>query len=200
VLNWPWNVEYAARFVPLVSVLSVQLTGGALLAAALGGGRMGGAPLWWFASAALLFPLQYRIVVGEAATDNLTELINNSASVQACLLLAAYMLLIGTAGSLLASLRARAGALRIALALLTVAASLPFGWLLLSNGTESFIVKDAKAFSALQFLLSTDREHYATGRDLWRRFAAAHLGAICLIAIAQYPLWRRFPERPPTRR
>jgi len=198
VLNWPWNMEYAARFVPLVSVLSVQLTGGALLAAALGGGRMGSAPLWWFACTALLSPVQYWIVVSEAATDNLTELMNNNASVQAFLLLAVYMLLIGTAGSLLAGLRTRGGALRISLVLLTVAASLPLGWLLLSNGTESFIVKEAKAFSALQFLLSTDREHYATGRELWSRFAAAHLGAICLIAVAQYPLWKRFRERLPT--
>lgn len=86
VLNWPWRLEEIARFIPLLSVLSVQLTGGALIAAALTGNRMAAAPVWWLVSSALLLPIQYWVIVTQAATDNLTELLAESASVGSFLL------------------------------------------------------------------------------------------------------------------
>lgn len=195
VLGWPWVVEDIARFVPLVSVLSVQLTGGALLAAALTGAKTARAPVWWFASAAILFPIQYWVIVSQAATDNLTELMADDASAIACLLLSSYLLLIGTTSSLLASLRSGVGSRRIILPLITLPLSLPLGYILLSAGTETVIVKYQTAFSALQFLLSTDRQHYATGSELWIRFSAAHLAAVFATALVQYPLWIGFQAR-----
>ena len=195
VLNWPWQAEYIARFVPFLSVLSVQLTGGALLAAAITGKRTAAAPVWWLVSAALLFPIQYWVVVTWAATDNLTELMAGGASVGAFLWLTLYLLLTGTTGALLASLRAGASAVRIGLTLAAVGASLPLGYLLFTAGTEAVIVKDQKVFSALQSLLSTDRAHYAVGPELWIRFAAAHFAVVCMTALAQFPLWVGWRER-----
>lgn len=197
VLNWPWQMEYIARFVPLLSVLAVQLTGGALIAFALTGRRAPVAAIWWLATAILLLPLQYWVIVSQAATDNLTELIANNASVGACLLLCAYLMLIGTAGSLIACPRAAASPSRISLALVFFLFSIPVGYLLLTTGTESVIVKEQKAFSALQFLLSTDRSNYATGYDLWLRFTVAHLGVVLLTALTQYPLWTSFQNKSP---
>lgn len=195
VLHWPWQMEYIARFLPLLSVLSVQLTGGALLVAAVTGNRIAAAPLWWIVSAAALFPIQYWVIVTQAGTDNLTELMAGNASIGACLLLTTYLLLIGTNGSLLASLRSGASPRRVGLALGSLAISLPLGYLILAAGTEQVIVKEPQVFSALQFLLSTDREHYAIGLELWMRFAVAHLGTICLTALTQYPLWLGFQPR-----
>ena len=195
VLHWPWQTEYIARFVPLLSVLSVQLTGGALIAAAVTGSRMATAPLWWIVSATVLFPIQYWVIVSQAATDNLTELMAANASVGACLFLSLYLALIGINGSLLASLRSGANLGRVGLVLACLVFSLPLGYLLITAGAEPVIIKEQKAFSALQFLISTDREHYAIGPELWIRFAAVHLATICLTALSQYPVWWGFQQR-----
>lgn len=191
VLKWPGETEMIARFVPLFSVLSVQLTGGALIAAVFSGNRIGPAFLWWLLTAGLLFPIQYWTVVSVAATDNITELIADNASVASCVLLSAYLLLVGTAGSMLSALRAGTSARRIAFALGMVAVSLPLGYLCLSTGTEAVIIKDNKVFSALQFLFSTDRSHYATGFELGIRYTIAHLGLVLGTAFAQYPFGHR---------
>lgn len=187
VLSWPWDTEMIARFVPLFSVLSVQLTGGALIAAAFARYRVRLALFWWFLTAGLLFPIQYWIIISEAATDNLTELIAHNASVISCLLLSSYLLLAGIAGSQLAALRNGADGRRVAFALGMVALSLPVGYLCLSIGTEAVIIKGNKVFSALQFLLSTNRSHYATGTELGIRFIVAHLCLVVGTAFAQFP-------------
>lgn len=57
---------------------------------------------------------------------------------------------------------------------LRCSAPLPLGWALAQAGTESLLIKYGQAFSALQFLLSEDRAHYARGAALWLRFALAH--------------------------
>ena len=49
---------------------------------------------------------------------------------------------------------------------------------------------DLLAFSALQFLLSTDRGHYATGAALWLRLAAAIAVAILALSALQHLHWR----------
>ena len=142
-----------------------------------------------------MFPIQYWVVVTWAATDNLTELMAGGASLGAFLWLTLYLLLTGTTGALLASLRSGASAVRIGLTLVALGASLPLGYLLFTAGTEAVIVKDQKVFSALQSLLSTDRAHYAVGPELWIRFAAAHFAVVCMTALAQFPHWVGWRER-----
>lgn len=195
-LSWPLRLEDIARFVPLISVLFVFLTGGALIAAAMTGSRMAAAPVWWLLSAAVLLPIQYWVVVTQAATDNLVELMADSASFGSFMLLTAYLVLVGVSGSLLASLRSAASQARIGLVLASLILSLPLGYLLLTAGTEAVLVKDNKAFSAFQSVLSTDRAHYAVGLELWIRLVGAHLAAICITALTQYPLWQGFQPRP----
>jgi hypothetical protein len=59
-------------------------------------------------------------------------------------------------------------------------------------GAQHTIVKYGRAFSAFQFLLSTDREHYAQGVSLILRYLVA-LAAVCGgLAALQLPSWRRF--------
>ena len=80
-----------------------------------------------------------------------------------------------------------AAARRRALALLV----LPLlGWGLLQAGTEPMLIKYGKAFSALQFLLSEDREHYVRGAALFARFVLAHgllLLGVCGLAHLVWP-------------
>ena len=200
VLNWLGRLEEIARLVPLLSVFALQLTGGALIAAAITGSRMAMAPIWWLICGFVLWPLQYWVIVTQAATDNLTELMADSASFGAFMLLVSYLLVIGVTGSLLASLRSNASPTRVGIGLAVLAVSLALGYLLLWAGTESMIDKLQKPFSALQSLLSTDRTRYAVGFDLWTRFAVAHLAAVCATAMTQYSIWGGFERRVPRRK
>jgi hypothetical protein len=58
-----------------------------------------------------------------------------------------------------------------------------------SLGTAASIVKYRAVFSALQFLLSPDRAHYASGADLAARYVAAHVAFLLAAALTQAPLW-----------
>jgi hypothetical protein len=67
--------------------------------------------------------------------------------------------------------------------------SIPLGFGLLTFGTETALAKYGTVFSALQFLLSPDRAHYATGWELGLRYLVFHAGLLCAVALAQYPWW-----------
>ena len=57
-------------------------------------------------------------------------------------------------------------------------------------GLEANVIKYGKVFSALQFLLSTDRTHYVTGASLWGRFTIALALLVCGLAALQNVGWR----------
>ncbi|MBI3393725.1 MAG: hypothetical protein HY039_11135 [Nitrospirae bacterium] len=69
------------------------------------------------------------------------------------------------------------------------ALSLPLAYLALSHGTEGAVVKYGQTFSALQFLLSTDRAHYAAGTELLIRYAVLHVSSLCVVALVQFPFF-----------
>ena len=190
VLDWPWDTEIMARMVALLSTIGTPLMVGALLATALTTDRVGRAPIWMTLFAALLFPIQYGVVVTWAGTDNLTELMASGASVGAFALLILYLLLVALAGSLLAALRLRAGIARVAVAAAALALSFPLGYLLLQAGTEPVLIKQGQVFSAMQFLFSTDRTQYASGLDLLARFTVFHLFFAGTVAWTQWVFWQ----------
>jgi predicted membrane-bound spermidine synthase len=134
-------------------------------------------------SAAIL-PLVHGVVVELAATDNLTELMAGGGSFRASLSLGAYLALLGAGGAAAAqALRLRAAR---GLWIGVVLVSIPIGWLLLQVGTEAVLVKYGRAFSALQFILSTDRANYAAGVELFLRFLAAHFFGLLICAWSQH--------------
>ena len=51
------------------------------------------------------------------------------------------------------------------------------------------------SFSAMQFLLSIDRSHLASGSSLIARFAVAYLAAVGAVAFAQRPFFVLFANR-----
>ena len=63
-------------------------------------------------------------------------------------------------------------------------------YLALYFGTEQVIVKYGQVFSALQFLLSSDRSHLAGPDELIVRYAVVYGFLIAAIVMVQYPLWR----------
>jgi hypothetical protein len=102
-------------------------------------------------------------------------------------MIALWCMLVGTAGSMLAvrwdGRRAGAG-----LRLLVAGLSVPLGYVFLSVGLESHVQKFETSFSALQFLLSADRQHYAGAWELGIRYIVFHVSVVGLIALAQLPL------------
>jgi VanZ family protein len=189
VLGWPWEWEMIGRFAALFSVVSLLLTAGALAAGTING--HGGGRAWpvWLAAAAAMLPAAHWVVVTQAATDNLTELMAGGGGWVPSLLLAVSLAGTALAGSLLALLLAGSRR-RWAVSAIWPVAWLPLSYLVVSHGTEGTIVKYGKVFSALQFLLSTDRTHYAGGAELLVRYAFFYLGAVGAIALIQLPLWK----------
>jgi len=186
VLDWPWDVEIMARMVPLLSAVALPLTAGAVLARMMRRQRVGLAPFWLLLSFGIAMPLQYAAIVTWAGTDNLTELMAHNASVVSFVILQLYGLLIGTVASLSGSLRESRDWRQAAGLLAGLILSVPVGYWLLTIGTEPMLIKQESVFSAMQFMFSTDRTHYAQGPALLVRFAIFHVGAVMLLAWAQW--------------
>ncbi len=194
VLGWPWWWEDLTRFAVLEGTLFLLLTGACMIVL-IGTGMARMRQLWlWLGWAILLLPVAHHVIIVEAATDNLTELMAGGGTPLASLALAAWMLALGAGASILAVCLATRRH-RVLASLSVVVFWIPLGYVLASLGTEQALEKYGAMFSSLQFLLSTDRAHYATGWDLGLRYLVFHSALLCAVAIAQYPLWR-MPPRP----
>lgn len=189
-LDWPWAWELLGRYMALHISLLLQVVGAVLLVQCiLKPARLPYFLCWLMLSLTLAWPL-YAVVVTGAATDNLTELMGNHGSFFSASMLAIGLILTCVSGSALsAAISARRQ--------ITLLYSLAMGCALLASlcfwsGAEQTILKYGKVFSAFQFLLSADREHYVKGAALVWRFVAA-MGLTCgALAMMQWLSWRQF--------
>lgn len=189
VLGWPGQIESIVRLTVLFSVLSLLLTGGAWMARAAVTRRWD-AGIWaWCVSAMILLLLAQWVVVERATTDNLTELMAGGGGFQASVALTACVLLLGTCGSLL-GLYATGAGLSLLATLIWVALTLLMSYGLLALGMETTVLKYGQSFSALQFLLSTDRAHLASGAELIVRYGLASCVGLLALAFAQWSFFR----------
>jgi hypothetical protein len=191
LLGWPWEWELLGRFMALFAGPNLLFALGAALAATAAP-RVGARrrEVWWrwSASVALLLPLVHWVVVAHASTDNLTELMSHGGTWGTSALLGLWLLSIAVPGALLSSCVA-GGCGGWGAVFSVVAASVPLGYALLWLATEQAIEKYGHVFSALQFLLSPDRDHLATGSALASRYIVAHVALIFLVAVTQHPVW-----------
>ncbi|KAB2320054.1 VanZ family protein [Betaproteobacteria bacterium SCN1] len=190
ILDWPGHWETGLRWVALLLV-----PGASIYLAAQSVRRWRGKPLgalhFWVALLALA--LAYWVVVVEAATDNLVELIA-SPGLPAWLALCGWLYLLCLAAALLASPLKPAERV---LAWTVAGLSLPLGGLLLYLGLAQDIDKYGQHFSAMQFLLSRDRQHYAPQASVWLRYAGLHVLVIVALAFLQWPHFRAGHRRVP---
>lgn len=192
VLAWPGKWELLGRFLALFSLWSVAATAGAVTAAwrflpGVKGAKS--ALLGWAIGACLFIPISYYIVVAAASTDNLVELIADNGSVGAFLLIGLAMAGISFGGTK-ATLALIPGIVRRTGAATWVIGSGVLAYLAIYFGTEQVIVKYNQVFSALQFLLSSDRAHLAGPGELAVRYIALWGLLIAAIVMVQFPLWR----------
>ena len=184
VLDWPWEWESIGRYLALHGAISVQAVGAILLMRVVcRRGPIAALMIWGMCAALLAWPL-HLVVVDYAATDNLTELMRDGGGFVTSVVLAAGLFALFLSGVSIAACIAFPGARGKALALIIVsslAATAAF-WF----GSEQLIMKYGKVFSASQFLLSTDRQHYAHGSGLLLRYLVAYTATVCLLGAIQF--------------
>jgi glycopeptide antibiotics resistance protein len=180
VLNWPGSLELGLRWVALAAVPGALLYLAVQTVRRWRGRRLGALHFW---AAAVPLVLAYWGVVAQAATDNLTELIATPQPL-AFAALCAWLYGLFLAAALLAS---PASAAHRSARLAGVLVSLPLSALFLHLGLAGEIDKYGQQFSALQFLLSSDRQHYAALPAIWLRYGVLHLLVIAALASLQWP-------------
>lgn len=188
-LGWPWEWEMLLRFIGLDAVLGLAATGAALVVASIADPRTTTPKLLsWAIIASLVAPILYWGVVLRTETDNLVELMRDNASPSAAAWIATGFIALFVAASALSAAVARTRK-RSAYALVAIAA-IASSYFLFGLGAEPVIVKYDRVFSAFQFLLSSDREHYVVGSGLaLRYYVAATAFALCIGAL-QWRHWR----------
>ncbi|MBZ0069486.1 MAG: VanZ family protein, partial [Thiobacillus sp.] len=189
VLHWPWKWETGLRWIVLAAWPGVMLYAAAQTVRRWRGLRLSGMHFW------IVLPilgLAYWGVVAQAASDNLIELIAIPQLLGFTALCAWFYTLFLAAAWLASPIPAAFRNVRW----IGVAISLPLSALLLYLGLAGEIEKYGQQFSALQFLLSTDRQHYASQSVIWLRYSVVYVLAIGALAFIQWPYFRDAQHTP----
>ena len=189
ILDWPRWLELGLRWIALAAIPGTLLYLAAQTVRRWRGRRLGALHFW---AALPPLALAYWGVVAQAATDNLTELIATPRPL-AFALLCAGLYAVFAAAALLASPAATA---QRAARWAGVALSLPLAAVCFHFGLAGEIDKYGQQFSALQFLLSSDRQHYASLPAVWLRYAVLHGLVIAVLASLQWPHFRAARRHP----
>jgi len=193
ILSWPGQTETMVRYIALHSAITMHVLGGALLACCLLETRNVLPLMGWGLVYVILAPLWHWIIVTQAATDNLTELMNGGGTWEAGIFISLAALLSFASGSFLGTAILDR---RRLVSLIFAAASGVAAYQLYGAGTEQALLKYGQVFSAMQFLLSPDRAHYVSGAALTLRFAVAQLALSLGIALVQVAPLRLLAGKP----
>jgi len=137
---------------------------------------------------AILLPFAHWVIVVEAATDNLTELMRGGGSPFASAILSCFVIFLGATGAWIARILAMKSVGRLVAAGVLLVTSCSVGYWLITAGTESTIMKYGKSFTTLQFLLSADRESYAGIQVVLLRFSVFYAATAAALALAYSPV------------
>ena len=190
VLGWSAPLEFLLRYMALHASVALAAIGAVWLVVRLGTRwRLEFLPRWFVVVLLWAWPL-HAVVVDFAATDNLTELMRGGGGMAASVLLFCGVFALLVVAFAVASALMGAGRRRDLIIVAVLA--WPMGVVCLWLGSEPNVFKYGRVFSAAQFLLSPDRDHYAPAAVLWLRFGLLSLGLIVLTLLLQGPRWRRF--------
>ncbi len=189
VYNWPWISELIYRFTFLFSFFWMLWCLAALIIhiPKIDKGSYGFILCWAFCTTVMLL-MSYLVVVQNAGTDNLIELIENRGGLMSSMVLSSWVLAIGLTASIVCKIIVyRRHPFWF---LLIIISSVLIGYYLLNLGMVKELTKYGKTFSGLQFLLSEDRDHYAEGLHLAVRYCLFHMGINFMMVVCQYPFWK----------
>lgn len=187
VLNWPWEWEMIGRFIALYFATSLAITGGTLITSLIHREvRLENVANWTIWCFLLAWPLHW-IIVEMAATDNLTELMSDGGSFLNSFILSLGLISFTVAASDL-SWHIANHQYKIKSAFISII-SLSICTACFWFGCEQTIYKYGKIFSTWQFILSTDRQNYATGINLYLRFGLAIASMAIALSLVQISGW-----------
>lgn len=192
ILDWPWEWESIGRFIGLFAIWSVLSFGAGFIALRSWLSKAGGLLWAWIVAALILLPIAYVVVIQQAATDNLTELLVGAGTPTAFLWVVIGLFLFALAGAQLACALGSGMRFGVVRGMLWSVASFPLTYLALNAGFEPYIIKYGQVFSAFQFLLSQDRAHYAVPTELLLRYGFAHGILLLALAASQAPFLGNF--------
>ena len=145
------------------------------------------ASILWLGSNIGVASFWYWTVVYLAGTDNIVELLADNGSISSLIALTAWLVLLFLSAAYAAKIISQCllqaawfKLTKLLLVIFIIMVSLALSWWLINIATQSIIIKYQQVFSALQFLLSTDRSQYATPLQLLIRYCLAY-GAILSI-------------------
>lgn len=194
ILNWPWEWELLGRFVSLFTVFSLFLTGGVFVWFLHDYNQSFRLKFtWrWIVVVSVLLPIAHWVVVKQASTCNLTELMSGDGTCISTLLFCGWIFIIGGVGSMFSAQAVRYKLSRFVFTVVFGLLSIPLGYFILQFATENVIYKYDRWFSAMQFLFSPNRSDLVGPEDLIFRYTIFHILIVGIIAITQYPFSRLF--------
>ncbi|WNO60677.1 VanZ family protein [Rheinheimera sp. MMS21-TC3] len=160
------------------------------------------ASILWLGSNIVVASLWYWAVVYLAATDNIVELLDDNGSIISLMALTAWLVLLFLSATYSAKIISQClfqaawlKLTKLLLLMFIIVISMALSWWLINIATQSIIVKYQQVFSALQFLLSTDRSHYVTPLQLLIRYCLAYSAILSILTwfyIAAFIASKRF--------
>lgn len=189
ILFWPLEFEMIGRFLALYFMVTYTAALSALIGLRVLMGNKNSVLLKYFAYGIGFCFISHFIVVEKASTDNLTELMAEGGTLFSSFLLGLFLLVLFSVATLFAIMTATKKYNLKNITIPSFFLSFPFAFLLFYTASAKSIVKYKQNFSALQFLLSPDRNHFVEMPELIVRYAIAHAGIVFLIALIQIPFW-----------
>ena len=189
------ELERMIRFVGLFIAVSVPIAGATALLYALTRSYAPQRFLWWVLFAMILLGLSDWIVVGLAATDNVTALLRDGISGIGWLGVSLWLMLLSFVASLVAE--RITGVFKGNLAtLFAVLLFLPLSFAALFLATDQSVGAGRSSLAALEFLLSSERgQYFLSPGALFMHYAVAYLIAVVLLAFSQYLTWLGYSTR-----
>lgn len=198
ILGWRWEFETIYRLIFLLAVPLVVFSFSAM--GILYSRYFPSQPIdvfsigCWVLMGLGVLLLSHAVVVVNAATDNLTELMAHGGGLISSAMIFLWLLNLGLFGSII-SCELAVGEKKYSRISLILIVSCLIGYGLLLWGLENHVVKYGKAFSALQFLLSPNREMLVSGGDLFIRYVAVHWMLLTVLGVTQFPFWYAVQKR-----
>ncbi len=173
--GWPFEIEPALRFAALNLIVLWGVISAHRWLDAPASERNVEHGIHWLVGSVLALTIWHVVVVDSAVTDNLVELMRGEGNVRSTVMLFLWWTLVY--GSALQTGRVLLGQ-RPVLHLLGVLGAIVLSYWCAVVALEPMLVKYGQVFSALQFLLSQDRAHYAEPGSLLLRYLGAYAGLL----------------------
>ena len=179
VSDWPASLELLLRFIGFFALIQFNCL--FIIRLLNARQKLPLMILWICYSLALAF-LWDLAVVKLAGTDNITELLADGGGFVVALTFNLYLALLFGCAAYLGSSLVQPSKRRFAILSIVVPLAIALSWSLINNITENVILKYDQAFSALQFLLSSDRSHYAQPDELFIRYSIGYVALLTIFA------------------